>query len=107
MARDNLYYDLVHAAEVEECPAHRELLYDAAMELQRLVDENEELKENRSSITMTVTLSAERIRETMNEAFENVIGKDLEYVCRAVHEKMEREGELVGEEEQESSENSE
>lgn len=101
MARDNLYYDLVHAAEVEECEAHRQLLYDAAAEISRLQDENEELREKRNCITISVTLSEQRIREMLEEAFINITGKDLEYVAQAIREKMIREGELDGEEEAE------
>lgn len=101
MARDNLYYDLVHAAAVEECEAHRQLLYDAAVEINRLRYENEELRKGRNRITMSVTLSEQRIREMLEEAFINITGKDLEYVAQAIREKMIREGELDGEEEAE------
>ena len=96
MARDNLYWNLVHAAEVAEDDAQRSLLYEAALEVSRLTDENEELKEGRNRMTVSIELSQERFRSILDEAFKNTTGKDMEYVCQAVKEKMEREGEIVG-----------
>ena len=95
MARENLYWDLVHAAEVADDEAQRSLLYDAAFEVSRLSDENEELKEGRNRLTVSVEFSQERFRSMLDEAFVNVTGKGMDYVCLAVREKMEREGECV------------
>lgn len=95
MSRENLYWDLVHAAEVADDEAQRSLLYDAATEISKLSDENEDLKERRNCMTVSVQLSAERLRSMLDEAFVNATGKGMDYVCQAVREKMEREGECV------------
>ena len=100
MAREDLYWRLVHAADVAESETDKELLNDAAFEISQLSDKVEELMESRNCVTVSVTLSADRIRDMMNEAFVNVTGKDLEYVAQAVTEKMERDGEVVGEAEE-------
>ena len=102
MARENLYWDLVHAAEVAETEAERILLNDAAFEVGRLSDLVDDLEERRNRIEVSVTLSADRIHEILEGAFVNVIGKDLEYVMEAVREKMDREGDTFGEQEQNS-----
>ena len=107
MAREDLYWRLVHAAEVEGSQPHKNLLNEAAFELSRLNNKVEELMESRKCVTMTVELSPDKMKEAIQQAFVNVIGKDLEYVAQAVYEKIEREGELVGEAEAEEAEQAE
>ena len=100
MAREDLYWRLVHAAEVEGSESHKNLLNEAAFEISRLGNKLEELMESRKCATMTVELSQDKMKEAIQQAFVNVIGKDLAYITQAVYEKMEREGELVGEAEE-------
>ena len=46
----------------------------------------------------TVTMTDENCRKFVNDVFNNVLGKDVDYVIRAVKEKMIRDGEIDGEE---------
>ena len=71
----------------------RTILAEATQRLEEL---------DKRSITMTVTLTEQQVSNMVNEAFRNVTGKDFEYVIHAVKEKMEREGEWNGEEEEET-----
>lgn len=65
-----------------------------------LVEASETLLElEKRSMTISVTISPDKLKDVIATAFENCIGKDFEYVVQAVKEKMEREGELYGEEE--------
>ena len=91
-----LYFNLVHAAEIQEDDVVKTLLYDAAHEISRLSDQVEELTESRNTVTVSVSLTYERVRGVISEAIRNVTGKDLEYVVEAVREKMEREGDDIG-----------
>ena len=100
MAREDLYWRLVHAAEVAETEHERDLLNEAAFKISELCDKVEELTESRKCVTTTVELSQDKVKKAVEQAFVDVIGKDLEYIARAVYEKMEREGELVGEAEE-------
>lgn len=101
---EELYWRLVHAAEIQEDEVVKDLLYEAAREIYELLDKLEELKESRNCITMSVSISGDKMKEAVEQAFQNIVGKDMAYVVAAVHEKMEREGELVGEQEQEAQE---
>lgn len=47
---------------------------------------------------MKITVTEDQCKKFVNDVFMNVLGKDFEYVVRAVYEKMEREGELGDEE---------
>ena len=53
---------------------------------------------DRASITMTVTVPEQRLKDIVDEAFRNVTDKDFDYVVEAVKEKMEREGKAYVEE---------
>lgn len=46
----------------------------------------------------TVTMTDEDCRRFVNDVFNNVLGKDVDYVIQAVKEKMIRDGEIDGEE---------
>lgn len=94
---------LRNMAEITLDSQFSEYLNEASNRLEDMERQIEVLKAR--SMTVTVTLSAERIKEMMNEAFINCTGKDMDYVVQAVKEKLEREGELnVEEEAQEQSE---
>lgn len=49
-------------------------------------------------LVATVTMTDEDCRKFVNDVFNNVLGKDVDYVIQAVKEKMIRDGEIDGEE---------
>ena len=75
----------------------------AADLVREAADVIEQLQEGRSCMTLNVTLNKDQMKKALEQAFIEVIGKDLEYIAQAVYEKMERDGELVGETEAEES----
>ena len=96
MAKKTLVERLQNMAEVVLDAEFADTLneaIDALLEMERQT----EMLEARS-MTVTVTLSPDKLKDMMNEAFVNCVGKDLEYVVQAVKEKMEREEEHVEEE---------
>ena len=66
-----------------------------------LVEASETLLElEKRSMTISVTISPDKLKDVIATAFQNCIVKDFDYVVQAVKEKMEREGEVYGEEEE-------
>ena len=104
MDNQNLVDDLRKVVDWLEAECFPQKAADLVREAINVI---EQLSDSRSCMTVSVTLSNEQMKKAMEQAFVDVIGKDLEYIAEAVYEKMEREGEIVGKAQETETDNSE